>query len=447
MSVLLGLLILDILVFVHELGHFLVAKAFGVRVEKFSIGFGPVLLSKSMGGTLYALSAIPLGGFVKMAGEHPDEPDRAGAPDELLSKHWAKRLAIVVAGPLANLALALVANCLVGVFGFEVSTQPNVVDTAGPEAAAIGFMPGDRIVGVDKDPVGSWHEFAVALDAKGSGDTAEVRVKRADGSEATLVIPAGAADPVLTALSARTEPVVGEVAPGMPAFQAGLRAGDRVIAVNGTPVATWDAMREIVNAHPGEEVRLDFVRDGRKFTSQLRTMSSKDPTTGKVIGIIGITLPTVTVAIGPRESLVAGLGQTVGMVALTYKGLWELVTKPRDAVRQVAGPITIAQIAGDTRGVRAPGVLLTRAAWISIALMAMNLLPIPILDGGHGLFCIIEGLRGSPVSIRRQLAFQRVGLVVLGSLVVFALVNDSLRLVERARAKHKLENQEPGGSP
>jgi len=447
MSILLGLLILDILVFVHELGHFLVAKAFGVRVEKFSIGFGPVLLSKSMGGTLYALSAIPLGGFVKMAGEHPDEPDRAGAPDELLSKHWAKRLAIVVAGPLANLVLALVFNCLVGVFGFEVSTQPNVVDTAGPEAAAIGFMPGDRIVGVDKTPVESWHEFAIALDAKHSGDTAEVRVERADGSQASVIVPASAAPQVLTSLSPRTEPVVGEVAPGMPAFQAGLRTGDRVIAVNGTPVATWDAMREVVNAHPGEEIRLDFMRDGRKFTSNLRTMASKDPTTGKVIGIIGITLPTVTVAIGPRESLMAGLSQTVGMVALTYKGFWELVTQPRDAVKQVAGPITIAQIAGYS-GVRAPGVLLTRAAWISIALMAMNLLPIPILDGGHGLFCIIEGLRGSPVSIRRQLAFQKVGLVILGSLVVFALVNDSLRLVERARAKHKLENQEPGtGSP
>jgi regulator of sigma E protease len=447
MSVLLGLLILDVLVFVHELGHFLVAKACGVRVEKFSIGFGPVLLSKRIRGTLYALSAIPLGGFVKMAGENPDEPDRAGAPDELLSKHWAQRLAIVVAGPLANLVLALVFNCFVGLFGFEISTQPNVVDTAGPDAAAIGFMPGDRIVEIDKKPIGSWHEFAVALDGMDADESAEVKVERAGGSVSDFILPGGAAEKVLTALSPRTPPVVGEVAPGMPAFQAGLHSGDQVTAVNGIPVATWDAMREIVNAHPGEEIRLEFVRDGRKFTSHVRTMASKDPTTGKVIGIIGVTLPTVTVSIGPRESVMAGLSQTASMIALTYRGFWELLTQPRDAVRQVAGPITIAQIAGDS-GVRAPGTLLTRAAWISIALMAMNLLPIPILDGGHGLFCIIEGLRGSPISIRRQLAFQKVGLVILGSLVVFALVNDSLRLVERARAKHKLEHQEPGtGSP
>jgi regulator of sigma E protease len=447
MSVVLGLLILNVLVFVHELGHFLVAKAFGVRVEKFSIGFGPVLLSKRMGGTIYALSAIPLGGFVKMAGENPDEPEREGAPDELLSKHWAKRLAIVVAGPLANLALALVANCLVGVFGFEVSTQPNVIESAGPEAAAVGFLPGDRIVGVGETPVESWRDFATALEEVGSDAPAEVRVDRAGSGEAILVIPPGSGAPVIGALIPRTEPVVGEVAPGMPAFQAGLRSGDRVVAVNGTPVATWEAMRELVNAHPDEMIRLEFERDGRSFTSQLRTMASKDPVSGRTVGVIGITLPTVTVSIGPRESLMAGLLQTRAMIALTYKGFWELVSKPRDAVRQVAGPITIAQIAGDS-GLGAPGVLLTRAAWISIALMAMNLLPIPILDGGHGLFCIIEGLRGSPVPVRRQLAFQKLGLVILGSLVVFALVNDSLRLVERARAKHKLEKQEPAtGSP
>ncbi len=447
MNVLLGLLILDILVFVHEAGHFLVAKAFGVRVERFSIGFGPSLLAKKIGDTVYALAAIPLGGFVKMAGESPEEEELPPAPDELRAQHWLKRLAIVAAGPLANLAFGVTANCLVGIAGYEVSTQPNVVEAVGVEASAVGFQPGDRVVEVESKPVGAWFEFGEALAKAHSDDPVKVRVERAGDGSAEVVIPAGRAGKVLADLTPRTEPVVGEVAPGMPAYQAGLRSGDRVLEVNGMPVSTWDKMRELVNAHPDEDIRLKFERNGRILTATMRPIPSKDPETGRRIGIIGITLPTITVTLSPRESVVAGLSQTVGMIALTYRGLWDLVTKPRDAVRQVAGPITIAQIAGES-GLRAPGVLLTRAAWISIALMAMNLLPIPILDGGHGVIYLIEGLRGRKVSMRSQLVFQKVGLVILGSLVVFTLVNDSLRLAERLRAKHELERQEPtSGSP
>lgn len=444
MNILLGLLILDILVFVHELGHFIAAKACGVRVEKFSIGFGPSLLSWRIGETVYALAAIPLGGFVKMAGENPEEQEvlRPPAPDELRAQHWTRRLVIVLAGPLSNLAFGLVANCLVGVAGFEVSTQPNVIESAGPEAAAVGFLPGDRIVEVESKPITVWHEFAVAVADLGPDEEAEIRVERAAGATATLRLPAAQAEKVLADLNPHTEPVVGEVAPGMPAYQAGLRRGDRVLAVNGTPVATWDAMRELVNAHPDEEIRLDFERDGRRLTATLRPIGSRDAGKGRKVGIIGITLPTITMTLRPGESVVAGLNQTLGMIALTYRGLWELISRPREAVRQVAGPITIAQIAGDS-GLKSLGVLLTRAAWISIALMTMNLLPIPILDGGHGLIYLIEGLRGREVSMRSQLMFQKVGLVILGSLVIFTLVNDSLRVAERWRAKQKLEQQEP----
>jgi regulator of sigma E protease len=153
-------------------------------------------------------------------------------------------------------------------------------------------------------------------------------------------------------------------------------------------------------------------------------------------------LPSVTVTLPPGEALKAGLEQTWAMVKATYKGFGDLVTKPRQAMRQVAGPITIAQIAGDSVA-SAPGVLLIRMAFISVALMALNLLPIPILDGGHGLLFLIEGLRGSPVSLKAQLAFQKVGLVVIGSLVVFSLFNDSMRLVERWRSHHDLQEQAP----
>ena len=458
MNIVLGILVLCILVIVHELGHFLAAKGFGVRVEKFSIGFGPVLLARRIGDTVYAISAIPFGGFVKMAGEHPEEVEGEGGegapeggeaareprPGEFLAQHWLRRLVIVVAGPLMNLALALAANCLVGVFGYEVPRQPNVIGRAEPEAVAVGFLPGDRVVGVGSTSIESWHDFALALDAIPPGEAGEVRVERESGPVA-LAIPPGRAGAVSGALVPRAEPLVGEAAPGMPAYQAGLRSGDRVVAVNGTPVATWDAMRGVVNAHPDEEIPLEFERGGKRFSTPVRPVASEDPATRRTIGLIGVSPPSQLVTLGPGESILAGLSQTAGMILVTYKGFWDLVTKPREAMKQIAGPITIAQIAGESAS--RTGVLLTRAAFISVALMALNLLPIPILDGGTGLFCVIEGLRGRAVSLRSQYALQKVGLVVLGSLLVFALVNDSLRVGERLRSRPKPVVEEPATAP
>jgi len=439
MQIGLGILVLGVVVLWHEFGHFIAARAFGIRVEKFSIGFGPVLLSRQVGDTLYAISAIPLGGYVKMAGEHPEER-HVEAPDEFLAKHWAKRFVVVVAGPLMNLVLAVVANCLVGIVGYQISTPPSTVDTVGPKAAAVGFAPGDRIAQVGGKSVETWHAFLTEVDAADAERPLPVQVDRA-GAPAEVVVPAGQAAAIAAELSPRAEPVVGEVAPGMPAYQANLKRGDRIVSVAGIPVETWDGMRGIINGRPDEELEVVFDRDGQRLKTRLRTLAQEDEG-GKRIGIIGITLPSVTVTLPPGQALKAGLEQTWAMVKATYKGFGDLVTKPRQAMRQVAGPITIAQIAGDSVA-SAPGVLLIRMAFISVALMALNLLPIPILDGGHGLLFLIEGLRGSPVSLRSQLAFQKVGLVVIGSLVVFSLFNDSMRLVERWRSHHDLQEQAP----
>lgn len=441
MSIVFGILVLGIVVLIHEFGHFLIARLFGVRVEKFSIGFGPSLIARRIGDTVYAISAVPLGGYVKMAGEHVGEEGATGAPDEFLSQHWAKRVAIVVAGPLANLVLAVVANCLVGIIGYQVSTPPNLIDQVASSAQVAGFLPGDRVTAVAGRPIETWHGFMVALDEARPGEAIAVTVERPAGA-ATLTIPAGEAAAIGAALTPRAESVVGNVAPGMPADQAGLKAGDRVVQVDGVPVSTWEEMRKIINARPDAEVRLEFERSGRRLTTTARTLAQKDPETGQRIGVIGITLPAVTVTMPPGEALRTGFLQTWDMVRATYSGFAELVRAPQEAVRQVAGPITIAQIAGDSV-VGAPGTLLIRVAFISVALMALNLLPIPILDGGHAFLFLIEGLRGRRVSERAQLAFQKVGLVVIGSLIVFSLVNDSLRLVERVRARHDLNQQVP----
>jgi regulator of sigma E protease len=442
MNVLLGLVVLGVIVLAHELGHFLAARAFGVRVEKFSVGFGPPVLARRFGQTTYAISAVPLGGYVKMAGDQPDDEGRKGDPDEFLSAHWAKRFVIAVAGPLANLVLALVANFLVGIVGYQVSTPPSVIDTATGRAAEVGFLAGDEILAVGSTPIETWHGFLVAAGQAGADDELVVRVIRAGGGSASLTIPAGAATEVAATLTARAETQVGAVAPGMPAYQAGMRAGDRVVAIDGTPVATWEEMRVLINSRPDEEVQVEFERNGQRLTSGIRTLAQIDQTTGERYGVIGITLPSIPVTLTLPEAVEAGFLQTRAMVGGTVQGFWQLITKPRDAVRQVAGPITIAQIAGDSV-IGAPGVLLIRIAFISIALMVLNLLPIPILDGGHAMLFLVEGLRGSPVSLKAQVAFQKVGLVLLGSLIVFALVNDSLRLVERVRANHELNRQVP----
>ncbi len=441
MSIVYGILVLGLVVLIHELGHFLVARGFGVRVEKFSIGFGPSLVARRIGDTVYAISAVPLGGYVKMAGEHVEDAGRAGAADEFLSQHWAKRFAIVVAGPMANLVLAIVANCLVGILGYQLSTPPNLIDTASGPAAAAGFLAGDRVVAVGGEPVRSWHGFLEALDRVPEDRPAEIEVERSTGT-AALVIPAGMSVEVADALTPYAESLVGDAAPGMPADQAGLKAGDRIVAVDGTPVTTWEEMRQLISVRPGDEVHLDFERDGERYSAKVRTLSQEDPDTGARVGVIGITLPTVKVTLPPGAAVTAGFTQTWYMVGITYRGFFDLVTAPKEAMHQVAGPITIAQIAGASVE-RGAGRAAHLIAFISVALMALNLLPIPILDGGHAFLFLIEGLRGRRISERSQIAFQKVGLVVIGSLFIFALVNDSLRAFDHWRARKELNQQAP----
>jgi regulator of sigma E protease len=440
MSIVIGLVVLGTIVLAHELGHFLAARAFGVRVEKFSIGFGPAVLARRIGQTIYAISAVPLGGYVKMAGDQPGDESAKGADDEFMSQHWAKRFVIAVAGPIANLVLALIANFFVGIVGYQVATPTNVVEMVSGRAEEVGFLAGDQIVQVEGTAVKNWHGFLVAITEEAEGDIT-VRVDRQGGME-SVTIPADEVSDVATTLTPHAETLVGAVAPGMPAYQAGIRQGDRVLAIDGTPVRNWEDMRVLISERPDEVVEVEFDRDGQTLTADIRTLPQVDETTGERYGVIGITLPSVPVTLAPRDAFEAGLDQTWAMVGGTIQGFWQLLTEPRNAVRQVAGPITIAQIAGDSV-VGAPGVLLIRMAFISIALMVLNLLPIPILDGGHAVLYLVEGLRGRAISMRAHVAFQRVGLVILGSLIIFALVNDSLRVVQRLRATSQLDRQAP----
>lgn len=439
MTAVLGLFLLSVLVVFHELGHFLVARAFGIRVERFSIGFGKPLLQKRLGSTLWTVAAVPLGGFVRMAGDSIEDEGAQPLPDEFMGKAWWQRFWVVTAGPLANLCFAAIAFSLIGVVGYDIPLESTVLDRVGAAGRAAGFAPRDQIIEVDGRTVESWHELASALHEAQGAAGPTVSFVRQGALEQRTIAP-GTVDTVLAGLEPWAAARVGRVSIGNPAYKAGLRTHDLVVAVNDLRVDSWNAMREQIIHRPDEDLLLRVERDGVELEVKVHTMAQPGPD-GERIGLIGISMdtPTRRLRLPPGQSLRDGLRRTVAMTAMIYQGLWTLVSNPRAVKDNVAGPITIVQMAGSANR---PFETLNLLALISLSLMAINLLPIPILDGGHAMFCVIEGLRGSRLSLRSQLAMQKVGLVIIGGLLIFALFNDFKLVAERITSVYRLGRQE-----
>ncbi len=450
MSVLVNLIAfvvaLGLLVAIHEFGHFWVARRVGVRVLRYSIGFGRVIWRRTGGdGTEYALSAIPLGGYVKMLDERegdvaPEERHRAFNRQPL----WARN-AILFAGPGFNFLFALLAYWAIFVIG-TTELRP-VLGEVVPEspAAEAGLAEGQEIVAVAGDETRSWDDVLMRLLAEGAGNEAlPVAVETPDGIRRDLTLDVAAIGPlgekpnILGALGLRPwrptiEPVVGELLPGGPAAAAGLTAGDRLVAVAGERVDEWQALVEVVRARPGETVDVVVRRDGerRVFTVTLGRVDSDDGETGR----LGVR-PHVddgayagmrhTVQHGPLAAIAQATGATWEASALTVKLLAQMVTGDA-SVKNLSGPINIAQYAGQSATL---GVVpfLRFLAIVSISLGILNLLPVPVLDGGHLLYNGIEWLRGRPLSEAAQATGQQIGLVLLGLLMAVAFYNDLARL-------------------
>lgn len=437
--ILYGALILGVLVLVHELGHFLVAKWLGVRVISFSIGMGPRLIGFNRGGTDYRISALPLGGYVRMAGDSPEAEDRTGAPNEFLSKPWWARALIALAGPAANLVFALLVTIglyAVGIEGRDSTARIAKVDP-GSVAERVGLQPRDEIVSLAGRPAGRLSELDQAAAAlKGdAGDALPLVVKRNEG-EVTLAIPrhdlAALDDGLGWDIGTRT--VIGQVLIGHPAYSAGLREGDEIVSVDGEAVRDWSELSASLRSRPDAERSLTVRRKESTFSLTVKTSGE---------GTIGI-LPPQTLTYRqtfPLDKAIAyGTEQTVRVTGQIYAGLWSFFSDPVRLRTSIAGPIAIAQVAREqARG----GVqqLVNFASFISLALMVMNLLPIPILDGGHIFFALIEGARRKPLSIRTQNFFQQVGLVVLIGLMVFAFYNDVSRESQRKRAEADIDKR------
>jgi len=432
-----GVVLLGLVIFVHELGHFAMAKWRGVKVLSFALGFGPALIKFRRGDTEYRLCWIPLGGYVQMAGDTPGEDGTMpGGPEEFLSHPWYGRLLIAVAGPAANLVAAFVALVSVGVLGVSYPDHPNLLGATPDTSMAwrVGLREGDRVVAVNGQPVTSWIQIFVTSSAQPAGKPVEVTVER--GSEhLTLSAPPGDREPLMSSLRRPPDPpVVGAVITGMPAYKAGLKEGDRITAVNGIPIATWDQLPPALQEEADKEVALTIERSGRTLTLRVTPINADGGRAGS--GRIGIEAPRFGVYI-ERHSLVASMGMgfraTGALLSSVYSGMWLTVSRPLYYREYLGGPMFIAQAASE-QARRGLDSYLQFLAMINVAVMAFNLLPIPVLDGGHILLALVQAVRRRAISARGYQRFQRVGLVVIVTLFVFILANDPLRWVQRQRA-------------
>ena len=438
--------VIGILILVHELGHFFVARWTGVGVERFSIGFGPVLLRWRGQETEYVLSAIPMGGYVKMVGEE-NPLEGGGGPAVEASKAFASkplwaRFLIVFAGPAMNLVLAVVIFAVVlATLGRAV--WPAVVGkvTESSPAAAAGLRTADTIVAVDGRPVAYWEDLDRAI-AQSNGRPLELRVRREGGELTMAVTPRLRAvpDPIFREprevwdLGAGPQllPAITSVGPGSPAERAGLKPGDVVIAVAGQTLYTHEDLLEAIRTRPGQSFELRVERDGTPLTLTVtpEPVTERTPAGEElVVGKIQAGLAPKAVKFEPYPPLTAagqGAVKTWDMTVLTAKGLWKLVTRQLE-LSNIGGPI---QIATETTRQANEGLVSVAVfvAIISVNLAVLNLLPIPMLDGGHLLFFLIEAILGRPLSLRKREVAQQVGFVLLMMIMVFALYNDLTRL-------------------
>jgi regulator of sigma E protease len=427
--------VLGVLVFVHELGHFLAAKRVGIRVLKFQLGFNPTIVSFKRGDTEYGIGALPLGGYVKMAGESPDE-GRAGKPDEFLSKSKWERFQVLIMGPVMNLILAVVLLAVVLYRGAEVAAfedQPPVVGAvvAGSPAEKAGVRPGDRVVTVADRAVTTWKEFFIDVGTRPNREIPIGLIR--DGSELTLrmtPLPSGESRFEIGDVGVLPDvhPSIRAVNPGEPAEKAGLKPNDVVLAVDGKTVTFRSQLVEAIAKNPNKTLAITVLRDG------VRQDIPVTPTLGGCrgvapgIGCIGISPVEATKRIEPGalEAIGMSLEENVKMAGLIFRTIGDLVTG-KTSPKQLMGPVAIAQLSGESAQLGWVA-LLSLMASISLNLGLLNLLPIPVLDGGHILIMGLEGVARRDFSVRVKEKMLLAGFVALMLLMVTVIYNDLTRI-------------------
>jgi regulator of sigma E protease len=473
LTILATIVVLGVLIFVHELGHFVTAKMVDIEVPRFSIGIGPKVWGFRRGETEYVISALPLGGYVKMAGMEEmeqieggpaerEDGDAAGDPGrrdrvrtgldtptdvgltgamrtaersrDFESKSLGARTLVISAGVIMNLLFAFVVFSLAArIWGVPIPPDPTVANVVaerlppGAEALA-GIPPGARIAEIGGRSVGNFDDVRRTLATASVGETT---LRLEDGRTFAFRVPSddGERELLIAALEPLQEAVVGATVPGMPAAQAGLRAGDRIVRADGAAIRDWRELVAAIQGRAGEEVSLVVQREGREVALTVVPVAEQVEVAGREPETVG------RIGIGPlvprdRPGMVASVGygatRTWDVTTLIVRFVGQLVTG-NVSPRSLGGPIMIGQISGEVaRAGLEP--FLTFMALLSVNLAVLNLLPIPILDGGHLVFLAVEAVRGRALSLEQRMRLSQVGMFVVLAIMVWAIGSDLLRL-------------------
>jgi regulator of sigma E protease len=433
------ILAIGILVTIHEFGHFWVARKAGVKVIRFSVGFGKPLKiwRRKNDDTEYVLAIIPLGGYVKMLDERVEEVPDSEKHRAFNRQSLAKRTAIVVAGPLANYLFAIVA--MWGLYVAGMQDIPTLIGEVRPDsiAAQAGFKPGERIISVDHKKLYGWQDAQIYLihkifqkkpvqftledEVNGTRRQLEVDLTEVESD----VISHGMLLQGLGISPAPMSSVISKVVSGKPAQSAGLRGGDEIVQIDATQINNWRDLVETVSALPDRDVTLSYRRDGKVYNVAMNVGSVEYE--GERYGQIGVYPTRYRFSTGILEGLGKSIDYTWRFSLVSLWSLGKMITQDVSP-DNLSGPITIAKLAGTTvqRGV---ADFISFLVVISISLGLINLLPIPVLDGGHLMYFAIEAIKGSPVSERIMIWGQQIGIGLLLLLMSFAFYNDIIRLI------------------
>ncbi|MDM1243995.1 RIP metalloprotease RseP [Acinetobacter indicus] len=442
-----AILLLGPLIAIHEFGHYFVARKLGVKVLVYSIGFGPTVLkwTSKKSGIQYQLSALPLGGYVKMLDEREGNVAEEDRPFAFNRQHPWKRIAIVAAGPLINLVFAIVLFWILFLPSQEqLNTRVGKVLPQTP-AAEVNMQPGDRITAVDGTQVSTWEKLNFALvDRAGETGTIHIQANR-DGQLQNFQLPIQdflkdqSQSPLevlgFTPYRPNIPAVVSKLSEDGAAIRQGMKEGDQILAIDGVVMKDWYDVVQVVQASPEKLLKIDVLRQDQRVQLEIMPQAKRD-NMGNTTGMLGvqsdpgkITIPEEykqTIQYSPTEALMMAVDKTGQISSMILNSIVKMV-RGLIGLDNLSGPITIAKVAGQSAEMGWQ-TFISFMALMSVSLGILNLLPIPMLDGGHLVYYFIELIRGKPVSEQIQLVGLKIGMVLLGSMMLLALFNDFMRL-------------------